>query len=55
MVAILLWRLRGRVKMDKGMLRLQRWRLYVQEREKAQSAVRDNKQEQPLIVAETHE
>ena len=51
MVAILLWRLRSKVKMDKGMLRLQRRRLYARRREKAPSVVSNNDQEQLLVVA----
>ncbi len=54
MAAILLWRLRGKVKIDKGMLRLQRRRLYVLEREKAPSAVCSNEQKQLLAVAKTN-
>ena len=51
MIAILLWRLRTKGKIDKGMLRLQRRRLYVQERDKATSAVGSNEQEQLLVGA----
>jgi putative peptidoglycan lipid II flippase len=48
MVAILLWRLRSKVKMDEGMLRLQRRRLYAQSREKASSVV-SNKEYDPYL------
>ena len=51
MVAILLWRLRTKGKIDKGMLRLQRRRLYEQRREKTPRAVSSNEEERLLVVA----